>query len=590
MRFAGLLRATPTLPLLCAAASAVSLYFFGMLFLFLQSNADLPWALRDVVRLVTVESLAMLAAGVAVGVLLGLLSSTARTAYVAVLGLVSLYCFVLMYLWVGDYGVIDGLPMRWEENATRGIVELVALLAVVVVAVLRRDSVQRQAPRILSLLLIAQAGYTGIALASYARGLEQASTHRLSRDVKPRFSTSKSVILILVDTASLAGFERIRNEYEGVFHDFTFYRYAIGPFCQTHPTLTAMLTGRVYDNRVDIQSFMKDAFRSQASLPLLLRNAGFVVQLYPLAPNLMYVDGDIADNAQHKSMVRVSRETVQPLTDLFLFRISPHYLKLLSRRVSSGADIRVALGQGLLATMQETETFGIAENQVPTFTYLHLFGAHPPFFYDEHLNLADLPFSEASYLRQYKGAMLLVGRILSKLKELGAYDNAMIIVAGDHGLSPLGLHGTAGRERPEDSFIDLLQQSNVPLLLIKPPLVRHDRLAVSSAPAMLSDVAKTVLDYYGIPNEASGENILAMDGKEYRERETFYFYHVSRGFAPPIWGFRVAGDPLQKASWTPTYKVTSAKGVVRTPEPGDYPQYIHWLSERLTELKRDLAW
>lgn len=86
-----------------------------------------------------------------------------------------------------------------------------------------------------------------------------------------------------------------------------------------------------------------------------------------------------------------------------------------------------------------------------------------------------------------------VGRIIAALRDIGAFENTVIIFTSDHGLA-LGSHGLTGKQNQYDHTI------GVPLLMRGPGIPRGQRLA---AQCYLRDLLPTTCDLAGIPIPAS---------------------------------------------------------------------------------------
>ena len=107
--------------------------------------------------------------------------------------------------------------------------------------------------------------------------------------------------------------------------------------------------------------------------------------------------------------------------------------------------------------------------------------------------------AEQRYLLQVGYADRLIGRLLARLRSVGLYDEALIVVTADHGVSfrPGGTRRTATPENLPDI-------ANVPLF-VKEPLQRSGR--VDNGPASTIDVLPTVLRAAGLRSEGR------MDGR-----------------------------------------------------------------------------
>jgi hypothetical protein len=111
-----------------------------------------------------------------------------------------------------------------------------------------------------------------------------------------------------------------------------------------------------------------------------------------------------------------------------------------------------------------------------------------PGFYDEYLTR----HNEQRYLLQLGFVDRLLGRLLSRLKRQGMYDDTLIVVTADHGFS--WQVGVPTRRRVSRSNVEEL--APVPLFVKKPGQTRG---RVSKALARTLDIAPTIADALNVP-------------------------------------------------------------------------------------------
>jgi len=123
---------------------------------------------------------------------------------------------------------------------------------------------------------------------------------------------------------------------------------------------------------------------------------------------------------------------------------------------------------------------------------------------------------------QYDGSIASldaeIGRLIQKLKDLGYYDNTLLMVTADHG-EMLGEHGAIGHGGlPYQGLV------HIPLL-VRFPGQRHRR--VVDTPVSLVDLLPTVLDLAGIPPTVpmNGMSLTAAAGMRNRDVIVEYRKH-----------------------------------------------------------------
>lgn len=93
---------------------------------------------------------------------------------------------------------------------------------------------------------------------------------------------------------------------------------------------------------------------------------------------------------------------------------------------------------------------------------------------------------QGSGTSQRRGALKIVYEYLRQLKELGKYDDALIIITTDHGI-------TASSD--EDGN---MTEISLPILFVKEPGETRDEMIVSSAPVSHADILATIRRQLGI--------------------------------------------------------------------------------------------
>src|ERR1700686_290852 len=141
----------------------------------------------------------------------------------------------------------------------------------------------------------------------------------------------------------------------------------------------------------------------------------------------------------------------------------------------------------------------------PHFVWIHLYDPHDPYE-------PPPPFAEKYKDHLYDGEIAYADSALAKwiafLKKAGAYDNALIIVTGDHG-EGLGEHG-------EETHGLFLYDStlHIPLILKTPSAAHHG--TVIDSQVRTTDILPTILSATGVaaPAELNGESLLPLiDGQ-----------------------------------------------------------------------------
>jgi hypothetical protein len=120
--------------------------------------------------------------------------------------------------------------------------------------------------------------------------------------------------------------------------------------------------------------------------------------------------------------------------------------------------------------------------------FIHSNLAHPPYMFDENGRYTRAnSWETVSYY-----AANSLSRLFDRLRQIGIYDSALIIVVSDHGFMPVRDSSMGGLFKPPVHFDPAFN----PLLMVKPPNARYP-LQESQRTVWLGDVAATVRDFVG---------------------------------------------------------------------------------------------
>jgi choline-sulfatase len=180
--------------------------------------------------------------------------------------------------------------------------------------------------------------------------------------------------------------------------------------------------------------------------------------------------------------------------------------------------------------VQHAQTWMTAHSAGSRFVWIHLYDPHDPYE-------PPPPYSQTYKDRLYDGEIAyadsVLGGFIGYLKKTGRYDNALIIVVGDHG-EGLGEHH-------EDTHGIFLYDSttHVPLILKTPakPAAQGHPDQVVKAQVRTTDILPTIVDWLGIPPPArlDGASLKPyIDGTKEKDQTAFgeTEYPLRFGWAP----------------------------------------------------------
>lgn len=208
-----------------------------------------------------------------------------------------------------------------------------------------------------------------------------------------------------------------------------------------------------------------------------------------------------------------------------------------------------------------------ASREKPVYKLFHLMISHRP-----TVGTADCEFdgirvtSRSNVTDQSVCGLKAVIAVLERMKELGIYDDALIVLMADHGawVGPREYGRTnQAHDGPKSTTVGLA----VPVLAIKPPRAEGS-LTVSAAPSDIGDVARTIATLASLNVDLPGHNVFELSGDEARTR---YFYNYAygdnkkmKGYLYTMLEYRIDGSPFDETSWAKHRRILPGGGVEDT--------------------------
>lgn len=338
-----------------------------------------------------------------------------------------------MFLTKG-YGVLDGATTI-EKFSAKAMINLAIWSIGLIIGIVFYNFLYNHRIKLCAILIITQAIPLGLGI--YNSHEPEASDKDLwyrnykIDENKNLFSYSKdeNIIFIVADSFPYDTLEKIlsEKEYRDMFSGFHSFSDVASNFPTTAVSITTFLTGKIYDNSIPRNDFIKNSFLSQESLPMFLKNKGYRLKTDKVNESA-YITPELFDNVVDidKKYLNIN---ISSLINATLFKYLPHYFKQnfvtvnASKKLSGKVQWEDA---GILKEINESK-FNL-DSQTPTFTFLHLRGSHPPFTVDENLNTSDI----ATEISQSKATLKLISTFMNKLKDIGVYDNTTILIVSDH--------------------------------------------------------------------------------------------------------------------------------------------------------------
>ena len=510
----------------------------------------------------------------AFGLIGAFLTESAFRRYLILLAAIGLLLWVQGNILMWDYGLLDGRRVDWTQSTWRGWVDLGIWVGVILGAMFFRRRIGEPIIFMAIAVFCLQLTFSLFAGAQSRSTLLEKSKTKASVDALQeiyRFSSHKNVVHLILDGFQSDVFEEIINDGEdggrfaSALKGFVFFKEHMGVFPYTHMAVPAILSGEIYRNHIPADEFLKETIGGKTILNAA-HNAGYEIDL--AAPVYLlgvytkgsYTNAYLIPNDHHVTAREYEFSDSAKLFDLTLFRLTPHFLKryvyndqlwLVQSLLSDSKYMRLEFFAHNAFLRKWGENMS-ADRSAAVYKLFHLMLSHNPMVANENCDYAGrvLPTVRATVKIQAKCSLGEVVNLLERMKRLGIYDDAMIILQADHGAwaRPAGLTGDG---KPIVMTLTNIAMA-LPLMAIKPPGA-SGALQISTVPSSIIDTPATIASVLGLNEEFHGASVFDLRPDERRERRT-YTYEYSRSewtteYLNPIQEFIVGGSVFDTATW-----------------------------------------
>jgi len=548
-----------------ALISVATICVFATLSIYVGNSAEFTSSLPAML-------LVVLPYAVALVVVMGLpglvMTEQGRARYEAMLCALAILLWLQSNILVWNYGVLDGSSINWLDGAWRGALDISIW---VIVLWLASKTYQRSGKGLLVAAvatLIIQTLAAAMTLTGNPEILEtrDIAANTEGRDAAMRFSVDKNIVHIVMDgfqsdifAAILAN--SVEHDLKAKLRGFTYFDQHLGAYPYTQLTVPAMLSGKLFPNEEPVESFIGDTLRGETIINTAFA-AGYEIDIAaPVALKNVYVQGEYSNaygisSSGHVDAIDYARTDAAKLIDLALFRVVPHFVKALVHRdelwvFQATAQVNTYLQMQYfsdLAFLDELAEGMSADRDVPVYKMIHVMLSHRPFVGNDRCEFdGRKPGSREEVLIHAKCGLVAVLNVLQRMKDLGIYDNSLIVLMADHG-AWLPIENFASSDQVNALVVGMA----TPTLAIKPPNANHE-FQVSSIASSIIDVPATIADVAGFETRFIGKSVFSIAADEARQRHHLtYGYGINpdaEGFLFPMQEFLIDGNPYDAASW-----------------------------------------
>lgn len=339
-----------------------------------------------------------------------------------------------------------------------------------------------------------------------------------------RVSTEGNVIYFVIDRFDADYMEEALEVCPELFDElegFTYFDDATSLYPRTFPSVAYMLSGIENDFSLSRTDYLNSVYPASDYLQVWKDNGysiNFYSDTYSAYDNAAYLE-NVFDNSSEATDCYVSNSCLLSLdfVRLSLYRFLPMGVKSVVGNISTSSFNKhvtyVSNDEAAYTTDLRDAYYYLVDHPMETYshkknlTFVHVEGLHLPNEYDENFNAltVDNDYNVISGMTQ---SFKIINLYISQLKELGLYEDATIIITGDH--SDMGYE-----ER--DPYMPY-----VTALLVKKSGVGDGELVRSSAPVCHDDLFATALASEGLSTEGFGRSVFEIPEDEERTRRYFY--------------------------------------------------------------------
>ena len=388
---------------------------------------------------------------------------------------------------------------------------------------------------------------------------EQAPPKLLTYENLDQVSSGKNVVWFVIDRFDVSSYEdHALKDCPEIFEHldgFTYYNNTVSLYSRTYPSVPYMLTGRDYDFKTYQQfhasrlDYFEEAYTNAPFLKTLSEN-NYNVNIYTDDhygySDARHMEGYISNASGVGALQAVNTHRLAwDMTRLSLYRYLPTVTKGLTGKLSTPQFKQYVQYQTdypvFTTDMKDAYEFFnenplVIDAEKNNFAYIHIAGCHLPNLYNQDFTPANEEErnSETSAMIQ---SFKIINLYLKQLKELGLYENATIIITGDH--------GNATPSYP-------LESPHVPALFIKESGSAGTALKISSAPVTQGDILPTILASEGIQSNidfGDSRPVSTVAENEARTRYCLFDGQIPNGTGGELIYFEITGSARDLSNW-----------------------------------------
>ena len=349
---------------------------------------------------------------------------------------------------IGDGNETGDIPGAGIPNLIVWIVLGVLIIGAPLLTKGKLSKVGGIAKMVVIYLLVLVFAMQGAGLLEAVLSAPEESSGKSYLSTKNMFNVSDkdNIIVFIVDRFDISYYNELKAYDPNFFADFdgfTSYTDNISLYARTYPAITSILTGVENDFSTTRTEYFDRAY-SEATFLEDISGAGYDVNIY--TNNFYAYDdadtiGDFVDNkvnAGDTSKLTNPMGLVSAMINYSVYNFGPDIIKYqIDISTNSFVDLASSDETYQLYSKDDAAFYdafeaagGLSTNGNKNFSFYHFTGCHSPFNLDE--NAEDLGSGNSTSLKQSRGIFKIIKEYLAELKAEGLYEDATIIITGDH--------------------------------------------------------------------------------------------------------------------------------------------------------------
>ena len=330
------------------------------------------------------------------------------------------------------------------------------------------------------------------------------------------YGEAENFILLVVDMVDAEYENEVLAKYpedRDFLRDFTYYDNVVSGYCYTENALPFLLSSKWYEGREKFDSYKEWCFL-RSPLIAALKERGYDLGIYtdelPPTKAAMELDNTTSISRTLQDPVAFSKAWMRLVGYKYLpfplkrySQVQPSaFTTCFSDRIDGQAAWDFYSSNALFYKAQTEEHTTLAGDGRPRFKMIHIQGAHHPYAINRQME--DTPY--ATYMDCVEGSNTILRAFLERLQADGIYDNSVIVIIADHGVTDPDYPEPMGHQDP--------------VLFIKGAGEQHSLLQTNSAPISQEDLAEA---YLKLLAGSAGDNLFPYREGDVRERRCLVF-------------------------------------------------------------------